>query len=961
MSKVQLECQVFKDRAQKILDSVGEDVDGVMVAVGKKEETFSYGINFATILYLLGYGFPETAIVLRRDEVLAITGAKKSAILEQLSTHVKIRYFIRAKDGSNQAAIDQAVREATGGRKIGILKEERGPLVESWEKAQNTVDVTAQVEKVFRRKDAAQINTLRLASVAAKCVLELLESKIRAAVKKDDRLTHEEIGEQVESALEIELKKMPKEIDQTYMELCFRPIIQSGGQYGIVVEKSGEYTNPYAEQLLYFDVITYSVCVVYKGYCSLVGRTLLVNPRRAAEEALEYVILITDEILQRLSVDKTYEEVQEEALASVKSKIDPGRREVLKGVKIDVGKGIGARLEEGGPAEAGDRPENCSVFRLCVSVEGVRCLDDEERDATVLIENVVLMENGHAKVLTPYSRNSKEYVLEVAEDQTKRNSLGRRVRNRDKEIERAAEIAEHQKQLMDELIEAQIEYYRGQEREEESAEEEAPLSYSSYQKESQIPRGQARIRTDKRAKSVVIPVFGVSLPFHIEAIKSVSKTVADRSAARTDEKPEEKNGYLKILLNPPSGESLKENAILSLVFKDTQENTVRAWKEISDLKREEDAEESDEEGPEEGEQEELQVFSERAETLQNVYMRCDHRMGAKKNQPGFVELHKNGVRYNSKKEGVIDVLFSKVKHIFYQPGRGESPALIHFRLGSAVAVGAGDRKSVDVQFFRECVSNSVHDTRKTQNRIGGEEAEIFEEEEEERMREEINEAFKEFAELVSEQSRVILEEPLSKGFYGVPNKQSALIQPTSECLINLTEHPFFVLPFKEIEILSFERRVPGVTTCDMVFVLKDKTKNPVQINGVSSSSVPWLSDFFDSKNICFLETKVNIQWGNVLKSLLSDPVSFYEEGGWAILQASRESEDEEDQVSSDVDNLNTSEEESEEEEFSTNESFSSEDGEEGEDGDEEDDEEDEDDESFVVSEEEEPKKKSKKR
>ncbi|KAI5171955.1 hypothetical protein NEFER03_1220 [Nematocida sp. LUAm3] len=893
MSSVQLECQVFKRRVQKIVEAIGEEAGTLMIAIGKRDESFSYGINSAMFLYLLGYEFPETALIIRKEEILAVTSAKKSSILEQLKGVIKINCLVRAKDGSNQESIDQAIREYGKNRPIGVLTEERGPLVEKWINAQTTVDMREKIESLFMHKEKEEIETMKKAGICAVSIAELLESRIRQVVKADDRVMHEEIREKIEGDLEVEIKRLPKEIDQSYLELSFKPIIQSGGMYQIDRTEIGDYTNPYDEQLLYFDIILCYLGVGYKGYSSLIGRTLLVSPNEKALFVLQKAIDITEHIVHSIRKGRTFKEIKKEGRMFLeKNREDPVCNELLAKMKIEVGRSIGIRPEEGDKEVEEKEIEKGMVFVLSIQMENISELI-EDKEASIRFDNVIAMEE-EPKVLTPYKKDAKYYAMEKVVEQTKRNLLGRRLRNRDKELERANEITEHQKELMDELIEEQLGFWKEKGKEAPQVEKKIQKS-SCYQKETQVPRGASLIKVDKRALSVIVPVFGVYVPFHIEMIKGATKTIEDGI------------GYLKLSFFPPP-ESTEGNTLLSLVIKESQENVLNSWKEINALKKNEEKEEDH--TPEEGEQEELQTRNERVETLQNVYIRYDHRAGAKKNAASTVELHRNGLRYLKANEAV-DVLFSNIKHMFYQGGTAEYPTIIYFKLHNAITIQG--KKTNDVQFFRDCIANGVHDTRKTRNRPGGEDAEIYEEREEERMREEVNEAFHDFAERVSEASRIILEEPLSKGFYGVPYRQSVLIQSTSECLINITEYPFFVLPLREIEIVNFERRITGVSTCDMVFVLKDKTKQPVHIHSVSASDVPWLIDFIDSKNICFTETRVNIQWSNVLKSILEDPVTFYEGGAWAILQPSREtqSDEEEHEEASDVVDLDTTEEEEE--------------------------------------------------
>ena len=51
------------------------------------------------------------------------------------------------------------------------------------------------------------------------------------------------------------------------------------------------------------------------------------------------------------------------------------------------------------------------------------------------------------------------------------------------------------------------------------------------------------------------------------------------------------------------------------------------------------------------------------------------------------------------------------------------------------------------------------------------------------------------------------------GFQGVPFKQNVLMQPTQNCLVQLTEPPFLVVTMGDIEIAHLER----VSVCALLY------------------------------------------------------------------------------------------------------------------------------------------------
>ncbi len=181
-----------------------------------------------------------------------------------------------------------------------------------------------------------------------------------------------------------------------------------------------------------------------------------------------------------------------------------------------------------------------------------------------------------------------------------------------------------------------------------------------------------------------------------------------------------------------------------------------------------------------------------------------------KRVPGEVEIHQNGLRYQSplRQDHRIDILFSNVKHLFFQPCAHELIVLIHVHLKTPVIIGK--KKTKDVQFYREATDMQFDETgnRKRKHRYGDEE-EFEQEQEERRRRAALDKEFKNFAEKISDagkEDKVEVDIPFRElGFSGVPNRSNVLCQPSTDCLVQLTEPPFMVITLEDIEIAHLER------------------------------------------------------------------------------------------------------------------------------------------------------------
>lgn len=190
-----------------------------------------------------------------------------------------------------------------------------------------------------------------------------------------------------------------------------------------------------------------------------------------------------------------------------------------------------------------------------------------------------------------------------------------------------------------------------------------------------------------------------------------------------------------------------------------------------------------------------------------------------KRAPGEVEIHQNGLRYISPRGEQVNVLYNNIKHLFFQPSVGEMVVLIHAHLKTPIMVGKS--KTKDVQFYRETTDMQYDKTimRGRKSRMGDED-EVEAEQEERRRKVMLDKEFKTYADKICEAARdygVSLDIPFRElAFQGVPHRSTVLIQPTAEALVQLTEMPFTVITFREIEIAHFER----VQVCLHLFSLK---------------------------------------------------------------------------------------------------------------------------------------------
>ncbi|KAK4950056.1 FACT complex subunit spt16 [Elasticomyces elasticus] len=286
-----------------------------------------------------------------------------------------------------------------------------------------------------------------------------------------------------------------------------------------------------------------------------------------------------------------------------------------------------------------------------------------------------------------------------------------------------------------------------------------------------------------------------------------------------------------------------------------------------------------------------EIRNRRPHRLDNIFMRPameSKRVG------GAVEIHQNGLRYHHLNNAKIDILFSNVKHLFFQPCQHELIVIIHVHLINPIIIGK--KKTKDVQFYREATEMQFDETgnRKRKHRYGDEE-EFEAEQEERRRRVALDKEFRSFTEKIADAGKgdgLSVDIPFRDlAFNGVPARSSVTIQPTTDCLVQLTEPPFMVITLGDIEVVHLERVQFGLKNFDMVLVFKDFNRPPAHINTIPVESLEGVKDWLDSVDIPYSEGPLNLNWGTIIKTITTDPHQFFADGGWSFLAAESDDED----------------------------------------------------------------------
>ncbi|KAG2421632.1 hypothetical protein HFD88_005607 [Aspergillus terreus] len=906
-------------------------VGSIVILMGKTDEANSFQKNNAMHFWLLGYEFPATLMVFTTETMYVVTTAKKAKHLEPLKGgKIPVEILVTTKDQDEKTKIFEKCLEIikSSGNKVGVLPKDTttGPFAEDWKRA--FANISKDIEEVdiapalssaaFSVKDTDELVSIRNASRACSGLMsEYFVDEMSRLLDEEKQMTHKALSMRIDAKIDDEkffkkLAKLPAEFDPRQIDWAYGPVIQSGGKYDLKLTAVPDSNN------LQPGIIIAGFGIRYKTYSSIIARTYLVDPTKSQEANYAFLLNLHETVIKDVRDGTVAKDLYNKAIGLVKSKKPDLEPYFVK----SVGAGIGIELRDSNMVlnNKNNRVlKSGMTLSITVGLAGVEDPDSKDKKnavySMVITDTVRVGENG-PHVFTKdagidmdsvsfYFGDEEEPQKPAKEKKEVKSSAiaSRNVTRTKLRAERPTQVnegaearrREHQKELAAKKTKEGLDRFAGTTGDENGVTQKKFKRFESYKRDNQLPAKvkDLTIYVDHKASTVIVPIMGRPVPFHINTIKNASKSDEGEYAylrinflspgqgvGRKDDQPfEDLSAHFLRNLTLRS----KDNNRLAQVAQDITELRKNALRREQEKKEMEDVVEQDKL---------VEIRNRRPVKLPDVYLRPP--LDGKR-VPGEVEIHQNGLRYMSPfRNEHVDVLFSNVKHLFFQPCAHELIVLIHVHLKTPIMIGK--RKTRDVQFYREATEMQFDETgnRRRKHRYGDEE-EFEAEQEERRRRAALDREFKAFAEKIADAGKdegVDVDIPFREiGFTGVPNRSNVLIQPTTDALVQLTEPPFLVITLNEIEIAHLERVQFGLKNFDLVFVLKDFHRPPVHINTIPVEALEGVKDWLDSVDIAFTEGPLNLNWTTIMKTVVSDPYGFFADGGWSFLAAESDSED----------------------------------------------------------------------
>ena len=153
-------------------------------------------------------------------------------------------------------------------------------------------------------------------------------------IDSDKKVKHSKISEGIEAA--ISDKKYIHNLDPSQIDLCYPPIVQSGGNYKL------KFSHVSDKETVHFGAIVVTFGARYRSYCSNIARTFLVNPSDKIQNLYNLLVTAEEEVLTRLTDGVKLSDVYKCALNVVKKE----NADVVNNLTKNFGFGMGIEFRE---------------------------------------------------------------------------------------------------------------------------------------------------------------------------------------------------------------------------------------------------------------------------------------------------------------------------------------------------------------------------------------------------------------------------------------------------------------------------------------------------------------------------------------------------------------------------------------------------------------------------------------
>ncbi|KAI7086891.1 FACT complex subunit, partial [Hortaea werneckii] len=370
---------------------------------------------------------------------------------------------------------------------------------------------------------------------------------------KDKKITHKALTDKIASKIDDEKffksnwKKAPQNFDTMQLDWSVQPTVMSGGNFDLRLGSEPDDDN------LHAGVIVAAFGLRYQTYASMIARTYLVDPNKTQENMYKLLLSVHDAVIKEMRDGVQAKDVYNKAISVIKAK----KPDLVEKFTKSVGAGMGIEARD---STLVLNAKNTRVLKdgMTFSVTtGFSDLEnpnpqDKKRDAkyALMLSDTVRINsqgNNEAFVFTrdaPTDMESTSFFFNDEDEEEKKEKpkpkkdsrvgavassnitktrlrgQGGTTQNEEKENARR----EHQKELHAKKQQDGEEKYGEGHGNLNGTEEKKFKRFESYKRDSQFPSKvkDLMVLVDPKNNSVILPIMGRPVPFHINTIKNAT-------------------------------------------------------------------------------------------------------------------------------------------------------------------------------------------------------------------------------------------------------------------------------------------------------------------------------------------------------------------------------------------------------------------------------------------------------
>lgn len=365
---------------------------------------------------------------------------------------------------------------------------------------------------------------------------------------EEKQMTHKALAMKIDAKIDDakffnKLAKLPSEFDPQQIDWAYGPIVQSGGKYDLRLTASSDNNN------LQPGIIVAGFGIRYRTYSSLIARTYLVDPSKSQEANYAFLLNVRDAVVKDVREGAVAKDLYHKAISLVRAKKPELETHFVK----SVGAAVGIELRDSNMLLNGKNDKilkSGMTFSVTVGLTDVEDSSAKDRGSSVysmvITDTVRVGENGplvftkdagvDMDSVSFYFGDEEESEKPVKEKKEVKSSAiaSRNVTRTKLRAERPTQInegaearrREHQKELATKKTKEGMDRFAGTTGDENGVTHKKFKRFESYKRDNQLPTKvkDLTIYVDHKASTVIVPIMGRPVPFHINTIKNASKS-----------------------------------------------------------------------------------------------------------------------------------------------------------------------------------------------------------------------------------------------------------------------------------------------------------------------------------------------------------------------------------------------------------------------------------------------------